>query len=233
LIEGSDYRFWQRLHGRPLLNGARPGTPADDLRRGLVDPGTPGTAQALALLGVTAIVTRADALDYTDGVPDVPNASWGPGYELVERFADGSSVWQVVAAPAPAVATLRGAAFAGPNKPRGRFIGYPLEVRRGEIELRAKSAGIVQLSFRLVVPNAERKTVRIAGVGEGKAFRAAAQTTLVSLVVSVPRGVSRLHVTADPAKAGESPIELSAPRVSRTSLAPVLRAEPLSSDPGF
>jgi hypothetical protein len=65
--------FWQREHGRPLLNGAPAGTSADDLARTLVDPAAPGTAEKLAAIGVTAIVTRAGALDFkSESTPDVP-----------------------------------------------------------------------------------------------------------------------------------------------------------------
>src|SRR5439155_15206569 len=97
---------------------------ADDARRALVDPATRGTSQQLALLGVTAIVTHPDALDYVQGVPNVPNADWGPGYVLVMRTRDGTSVWRVVAGPAPALVTLTGG-FSGPTPQAHGVVGYP------------------------------------------------------------------------------------------------------------
>ena len=157
--EGSDYKFWQRLHGRPLLNGARIGTAADDLARGVVDPASPGTAELLSLLGVTAIATRADALDYTDDVPDVPNKDWGRGYELVERMSDGSSVWRVVARPASAVAILRSRGFGAPTRPDEGFIGYPLRSTFGEIELRSKESHVARLTFDVNMLDGRRRTL--------------------------------------------------------------------------
>ena len=231
LVEGSDYRFWQRLHGRPLLNGARAGTAADDLRRAFVDPGAPGTAKALALLDVTAIATRADALDYTDDIADVPNANWGAGYELIERFPDGSSVWEVVAPPAPAVAFLRSPGFGGPEKPEGHLIGYPLLQRRGEIEVRAKAPGRVRLSFETEAPSAESHVLRVSGASGEVAFPLKGRRA-VSFVAWVPRGVSRLTVTVEPTVLG-TPVEISAPRARRTSGTPSVRAEPIDPNPGW
>lgn len=228
LIEASDYRFWQRLHGRPLLNGAREGTAADDLRRGLVDPGAPGTAETLALLGVTAIATRADALDYTDDVPDVPNADWGPGYALVARFPDGSSVWQVVARPAPAVAILRGPGFGEPQRPRGDFIGRPLTARTGEIELRARTAASIRVSFVASSASASAEVLRVTG-SSGEVSARLRRRTSVSFVVAVPRGVSRVTVSTR----ARVPVELSAPNLATTDQRPALIADPISEEPGF
>ena len=49
------YRLWQRVHGRPLVNGAPDGSLADQARFMILDPAQAGTAQTLALLGVTAV----------------------------------------------------------------------------------------------------------------------------------------------------------------------------------
>ena len=89
LITSNDHIIWQTVYKRPLLNNAEFGTLADAARRMVLNPRVPGTAETLALLGVTAIVTHKDALGYRDDQPDVPNASWGPGYELVKRAAAG------------------------------------------------------------------------------------------------------------------------------------------------
>ena len=231
--EGSEYKFWQRLHHRPLLNGARVGTVAHDVERRLVDPGSPGTAEALARLGVTSIATRADALDFAEGVADVPNVDWGAGYELVERFPDGSSVWRVTARPAPAVAILRGAAFGGPDRPHDGFLGYPLHGRTGELELLAKQPGPVRLSFRTDLLRGTRHTLKIEGA-TGHRTVPLSDRGRVSLVVFAPRGRSRLLLTVDPSSSVEAPsVELSGPRASRTRARPTLRAESISPEPGF
>jgi hypothetical protein len=232
--EGSDYKFWQRLHGRRILNGAGVLTSSHDLARGLVNPAMPGTAEALALLGVTAIVTHPDALDYTDNVPDVPNAEWGDGYELVERFPDGSSVWRVVARPAPAVAMLPGHDFADPGWPREGFIGYPMWRSDGKIELLARTPGKIRLSLETDAPKEMPRTLQIAGA-TGKVMVPLAGRGRISLDVFVPRGRSRLILMVDPpSPPGEVPsVELSAPRASRTEGRPALRAELVSPDPEF
>ena len=66
------YRFWQTRHGRPLLNGAPPETPADYARRMLLDPAEPGTAAALSLLGVTAIAIHPGAHVDSEVAPREP-----------------------------------------------------------------------------------------------------------------------------------------------------------------
>jgi hypothetical protein len=231
--EGSDYKFWQRLHGRPLLNGARAGTVANDVERRLVDPSTPGTAETLALLGVTAIVTRADALDFVENVPDVPGMDWGEGYELVERFPEGSSAWRVTARPAPAVAILRAPSFAGPDRPHDGFLGYPLSGTTGELEFLSKEAGHVRLSFKTDVLHGTGQVLRIAGA-TGEVTVPIVDRGTVSQVVIVPRGRSRLILTITGSDPGRAPsIELSGPHVSRAGGRPALRAELISPDPGF
>ena len=101
-----EYALRQRIHGRPLLNGARVGSLPDEARLSLVEPGAAGTPEALALLGVTAIVTRGNGLGYVKGIPVGKTPELGSGYELVGRFPDEYAVWRVTAPPAPALATL-------------------------------------------------------------------------------------------------------------------------------
>jgi hypothetical protein len=72
LITSNDHIIWQTVYRRPLLNNADFGTPADAARRTVLNPSVPGAAETLALLGVTAIITHSDALDYQDFQPDVP-----------------------------------------------------------------------------------------------------------------------------------------------------------------
>ena len=227
--EGSDYRFWQRLHRRPLLNGAGLGSAADDVARSLVDPSAPGTAGALSLLGVTAIATRADALDFTEGVPDVPNASWGKGYGLVQRLPDGSSVWRVTATPAPAVAALASPGFDDPVRHPDGLVTYPLRTGTGRIVLRAKRPGRARMTFVVVAPG-EKQPLRVEG-DAGAITRRVAPRTPVSLVVDVPSGTSVLTVTSAADDAGR--LELSAPVLTATADRADLRARPVSTEPGF
>src|SRR5205823_5114151 len=145
------YRLWQRVHGRPLLNGAPEGSVPDQARLMVLDPAEPGTAQSLALLGVTAIAI------HPGGPADAPVAPSEPtpadGYSLVGRYPDDSSVWDVVAHPAPAFVTLAGG-FAPPRRLSGSGIRYPLVASGGValVELRARVAGVIRLVFDASAP---------------------------------------------------------------------------------
>jgi len=219
------YTLWQREHGRPLLNGAPEGTAADDARRVVLDPAAPGTASALALLGVTAIVIRPRTSD-VEVVPRVPVR--GTGYSLVERFADGSSVWRVTARPAPAVAFFRAPEFGAPHTSSGDVVLHPLYGSNAQIELFAKTPGVVDLRFE-AVPAEGIRSIRIVGDATETAVELTARKQ-VSVTVTVPRGRSRLTVWVDPPPEGGSfGVELSSPRTVNGSGPLSLRAVPVTS----
>jgi hypothetical protein len=226
--EGSDYKFWQRVHRIPLLNGARIGSEARDVALGVVHPGSPGTAEVLALLGVTTITTWPDALDYTDNVEDRPNAEWGPGYALVQRFEDGASVWRVVARPAPAVATLRRPGFPGPVQPRAGMIPYPLAGANGLMTLRSPAAREVTLSFSIVAPDTNPRTVTIRGADGARDFVVRGERA-VRLGVHAPMGKSTLAVSVRPPV--DHGLEFTAPRATAGASESVLRAMAASDGP--
>jgi hypothetical protein len=229
----NDYLLWQSIHHRPILNGP-PVFPAEDARQVLIDPAVPGTASRLSLIGVTAIVTHADALDYRSSNPDVPNASWGPGYALVARAADGSSLWRVVAPPAPALVTLRGG-FGDPTAPEGTFVGYPLDSPSGvgALELWSRKDQVVRLFFDAVPPQGTSKVLRVADDQGERPFTLDGRTR-VSVLVQIPRGHSLLLVKTDPPPTSdEDSIVIDAPQVASASGTPELHAEQISSEPGF
>lgn len=234
LIENIDHLFWQRVHGRPVLNSSAFGMPPDQARRMVLHPGIPGTAEKLAFLGVTAIVTHPDALSYSSPVPDVPNASWGPGYELVERTADGTSVWRVVARPAPAFAVFSDG-FGDSGPPDDGFIGVPLVSPSGVgyIELRAKAPSVVLLTFAAEPPADEERVLRVADAERELRFTLNGRRQ-ISFLVEIPKGLSRLLVKTDPAATSpEDAIEVSPPNAELSASEPQLRAELITSDPGF
>ncbi len=235
LGQDPDQLFWQRAYARPFLGGVPAGTPgqADDARRALVDPAVPGTAEQLALLGVTAIVTHPDALDFAQVAPAVRGAHWGSGYSLVARTPDGTSVWRVVAPPAPALVTLTGG-FSGPTGPTDGVVGYPLvsPAGVGTIEFTAQRSGIVRLSF-FATPPGRRQTLRLADETNELSFPLDGKTP-VSALVEIPRGRSLLLAKTDPAATSESDaIVLSAPRATTAIGSPELHAEQFSGNPGF
>jgi hypothetical protein len=234
LVEDADNLFWQRDHRRPLLNTSAFGTPADEARRVLVHPGVPGTAEALAFLGVTAIITRADALDYDQDSPDVPRESWGPGYELVQRWPDGSSVWSVTAPAAPALVTLPGG-FDGPIRQPDGGVGYYLVSPSGVglLEFTAKAPSVVRLTFDATPPGDDARELRLTDEQTEVPFTLDGRTP-VSVLVDVPRGRSYILAKTDPAATSmDDAIVISTPRAHTSAETPQLRAVPIAADPGF
>lgn len=103
---GSEYLLRQTRHRRALLTVPNPlSNENEGIRRSLVDPTVPGAAAKLAAIGVTAVITRPDTLSRALEVP-MPDVSpkLGDGFSLIDTTSDGTSVWRVTAAPAPAVA---------------------------------------------------------------------------------------------------------------------------------
>jgi len=233
LVQDVDRLFWQRSYGRPLLNSEAIGTTAFDAARMLVDPRAPETAEALAFLGVTAIVTHSDALDFAGDAADVPNADWGPGYDLVARTPDGSSVWRVVAPAAPALVLLEGG-FGGPILLDGA-VGYPLisPAGVGTMEFIAKAPSVARISLVATPPAGQKRVLRIGDVASERAFELDGMTQ-ISVAVDIPRGRSYVVVKTDPAATSvEDAIVLSAPRATTSAGEPELRAEPIASEPGL
>ena len=222
------YDFWQREHGRRLVDGAESGSFANEVERTLVDPRAPGTAAALALLGVTSIVTHPDALDFAStDPPDTPRTDWGPGYRIVEDV-DGTSVWQVTARPAPAVAALPSESFLDGVVAEDGSVAYPLTGQTGTLELWSPAAQVVRLTAN-ARPLGATSTLELRGA-EGRAVFPLDGTTRVSTVVRLPKGRSRLDLRIEPAQeAGELPLQLSALWAERTNDAPVLVAAPVDA----
>ena len=226
------YLLWQRRHGRPLFNGAPASTTADDVRRVLLDPATPGVASALAFLGVTAILIHPDGHADVEVAPREPRED--DGYASVARLPDGTTVWRVVAMPAPALVTP-GGGFAPPARSGHGDIGYALVSPAGVglIEFIAKEAGVVRLVFDATPPADERRVLRVADPDRERSFVLDGRTP-VSVIVEVPRGRSFLQVKTDPAATSEEDaIVLGVPRAERTSGTAELRAELISPDPGL
>ena len=224
------YRLWQRVHGRPLVNGAPEGSVADQVRFMVLDPAQPGTAQTLSLLGVTAVAIHPGGPADTPLQPREPTHA--SGYRLVGRFSDRSSVWAVVAPPAPALVTLPGG-FAAPRLVAGT-VSYPLVAPSGValLELRAKQPGVIRLVFDATAPSGSRQ-LRIQDT-QGEHSFTVSGSVRIDVNVEVPRGVSQLLLKVDPAPTSEADaIVLSQPRAEPASGAAVLHATPSSADPGF
>jgi len=225
------FRFWQREHGRPLVNGAPAATPADEERLVLLDPAATGTAAALRLLGVTAIVIHKHAVADVEVQPRTPTAN--DGYQLAARLSDGDSVWQVTAAPAAAFVTLPG----GFGKPRlqGDALVFPLDSTSGVgvIDIRSKQGGVVSLVFDVTPPAGGTRRLRVADSQRERAFTISGPTRF-ALDVQVPRGLSQLLVKTDPPATSDSDaLLLAVPRAGKATGKPALLADLVSPNPGF
>jgi O-antigen/teichoic acid export membrane protein len=233
LVVTNDRIIWQTQYRRPLLNNADFGSLADDARRALLNPAVPGTAEALAFLGVAAIVTHRDALAYREGIPDVPDGNWGEGYKLVARMADGASVWRVVATAAPALVTLTGG-FGEPRPTTDGLVGYPLSSPSGvgTIGFTAKAPAVVRHSFEAASPGG-KQTLRLADMSKEVPFELDGPTP-IDVLVDVPRGRSYIEVKTDPAATSEEDAVLLAKPMAQRAFGSVeLQAVPISPHPGF
>jgi hypothetical protein len=190
----SNYLFWQRAHGRRLVNGAWPGSFAEAVRQTLVDPVTPGTASALAALGVSVIVVRPNTYSFT-GSSHVPPADLGDGYRLLERTSSGVSVWKVTAKPAPAIAAFT-SGFGPPETSRGQPTQRWMTERTATIDFYAEHGGTFLARFQ-VGSYARDRVLDIEGYGGTRSFLVNAPR-LVSIAVRVPAGRSSVTVTASP-----------------------------------
>jgi hypothetical protein len=219
------YRLWQRVHDRPLVNGAPDGTPADQMRMVLLDPAQPGTAQSLALLGVTAIAI------HPGGPADVPveprEPTDVPGYRLVGRYPDTASIWDVVARPAPALVVPAGG-FLAPTRTGNGPLEFALVSSPGSLELRAKTPAVVNVTFDATVQGGGSTTLHL-GDGSRDVAVPVSGTSPVSVAVQVPRGRSEIFLRPE----GSAQLSTSLPRAHPTGANAALSALPLSSDPGF
>jgi hypothetical protein len=234
LLPRLDYLLWQTRHHRPILNTYAFGTAADDAQHALVNPSTPGTAQQLALLGVTTIVTNGDALRWGSGQYPRNPPNWGPRYRLVARTETGASTWRVAAQPGPAfVAAVSG--FGPPEALDDGTAGFPLLSSSGVgyFTIRAKEPGTVRLSFDATPPSGQKRVLRLANDSEERTFRVSG-TTRISLAIDIPRGVSLLVVKTDPAPQSRADaIVMSRLEVERADEPAQLSALLQDPDPGF
>ena len=233
LVPNLHYFFWQSVHHRKLLNTSAFGSPADDAQHALVNPATPGTAEQLALLGVTAIVTHGDALRWSSGEYRPNPKDWGPGYRFIARSAEGSSTWQVVARPAPAfVSAVSG--FGPPQALADGTPAFPLVSSSGVgyITIRARRGGVMRISFAAEPPTG-KKVLRLADESKEHPFQLRGRTK-VSVVVAVPRGVSLVLVKTDPPPTSAADaILLSRLQVEEATEPAELSALLEAPDPGF
>jgi hypothetical protein len=225
------YRLWQRVHDRPLLNGAPAGSTGDYARFALIDPSEPGVAPALSLLGVSAI------LIHPGGPADVPvqprNPKAAGGFRLLGRFPAGVTLWDVTAQPAPALALLT-SGFAPPQLVEGRVVNALIDSSGvGVLELHAKQPALVRLDFDATAPKGSTRNLRLVDATHEQPFAISGQTH-VSTLVQVPRGVSQLLVKVDPAATSlDDAVLITTPRATPATGTAQLQPARVSGNPGF
>jgi hypothetical protein len=190
----SDYLFWQRVHKRPLVNGAASNTFAESAGQSVANPVSPETPSSLAALGVTTIVVRPTTYAFTGG--EAGPTKLGRGYELLGRYPDGTTVWRVTAAKAPALATFNeGFSFTEtpPRQPTTRW----MLGSNAKVHLYAWRPGSYLVRFRLGSYDKPR-VVRVFGRGENVDVLAVAGQREVTVPVKVPRGHSTVTIATRP-----------------------------------
>jgi len=96
-----EYFFWQRIHQKRLVNGAQPGTYADEVRKEIVDILKPETPGILKHLGARYVILHPDKYLKSEDVPvigEVPDVSKQRGLKLVKTFEE-AQVYEVIAEP--------------------------------------------------------------------------------------------------------------------------------------
>lgn len=96
-----EYQFYQRIHQKPLINGAVPGTPAYDFQKRVIRLSDSNTPPLLSDLGTRYVVVHLDTYPYSEGVEifgEIPDFSQISGLELTKRF-DNVAVYRVTAQP--------------------------------------------------------------------------------------------------------------------------------------
>lgn len=101
----ADQLFYQLGHRHPVLNGGMPGTSGESLRELVADHLDPKTPGRLARLGYRwATYDQPQAVKAQELVgsryPPGRTPPLPPGYEVVRRVSDGSTIMRIVAPPA-------------------------------------------------------------------------------------------------------------------------------------
>jgi len=161
------WQIGQVIHGRPVLNGFGPmGQPVDarsvDLARQVGDPSVPGTAEDLATAGIAFATINPWAYgQYRQG--DAPDGSSPPaGFAKATQFADGTAVWRVTAAPAPALAVFRQPGF-GASEHRSGRAWHPMALPSAQVTIWARTRGTHTLTFPVGAPRGVTVTAVVRG----------------------------------------------------------------------
>lgn len=234
------YGFNQRIHRKPLINGAIGGTPAEAIRRtvtNLLDAETPAR---LAALGARHAIVHKDIyrelLDLGIGDPTIQRKAYSTetlrrlreaaGLRLIQEFPE-ALVFEVTADPVPVVLSLWGRFYGEERWPDGRRWRWMGDEGRFVLYRPGNSPVRLDLSFLAVSSRRERVVeIRLNGQEVARATVAPGEPTPVTIdALMVPPGLNTVSLTTRPGpEAQEGPrgerqvsIAISEARVGRPS----------------
>ncbi|MCK4325525.1 hypothetical protein KAW55_02080, partial [bacterium] len=95
-----EYLFWQRIHQKPMVNGAMPGTYAEKIRKSIIDIADPETPGVLAWLGAKYVIFHPDKYlkekEAIAVIGEIPDVSQVEGLKLIKKSED-VKIYEVVA----------------------------------------------------------------------------------------------------------------------------------------
>ncbi len=141
------YMFGWTVHHHPIVNAVHgPGDPGGEFTRTILDPRPRETPAILAGAGVRYVVLNRWAYDALQmRLPRRMPA----GFTLAERFADGSEVWRVDAAPSAGQVYFTAQGFT-PQRLEfggGRLVNWRTLIGPGEVSVRVPAAGTYRVRF--------------------------------------------------------------------------------------
>jgi len=161
------WQMGQIIHGRRVLNGFGPmGQLMDrrsiDLAEQVGNPALPGAATDLATAGVAFATIHAWAYgQYGQGTPpDIGNPP--AGFAPAAAFDDGTTIWKVTAAPAPALAVFRRFGFGAPEQ-RGNRAWHPMAQPMAQVTTWAPERGTYTFEFPVSAPRGAQVTADVRG----------------------------------------------------------------------
>lgn len=200
--------FYQRFHGHPLINGSIGNTDVESMREEFRDPNRPGVAGALAALGIRYVLWHTDVIEqfaplnqkYADLIRTYKPDS--AGYRLAASFTDGSSVFEVVAGPAPSFA-FYASGFGQVVAANGTWV-RPTQSEAARIDLYATDASSTptQMSFHC---KSDGPNATLTAGGRDWAIDSGADAS-IAITSPVSRGVTTTSLRFTPdsvAQAGQ------------------------------
>ena len=210
------YMLGPRWNGHRTLNViSSPGDPAGDFISEVAEPYSPDTATLLATAGVRYVLLNGWAYRLA-GLP-VPKGLPARGYRREARFADGSSIYRVTAAPADGIALFKdGFDVARIEVRKGLALNWRWMGGTGRVELRVPRQGTYRASFRAAQWQRTYRVVATSPDGFESGATVDRERT-VGLTLHLPAGTSRVTLRTEPTPtpAGQPSMQMGPWRLRR------------------